>query len=185
MASSGRAEPQTRPGSTAVSLDGRGTVTLPGDYVTDNVALAYAVTVHKGQGLTVDNAVLVVDRATAAEHLYVGMTRGRHHNLACVITEPAGDEHQHSQPVAAADVLAAALRKTSNQKSATETLRDELDHPGGGTPRWDAIVEGLRQTQAHTNRHDQIIRREAARQALPPTERSPAPQRNVYQGREV
>ena len=24
------------------------------------------------------------------------MTRGRHHNLACVITEPAGDEHQHA-----------------------------------------------------------------------------------------
>jgi conjugative relaxase-like TrwC/TraI family protein len=38
------------------SLDGRGTVTLPSDYVVENVALAYAVTVHKAQGLTVDEA---------------------------------------------------------------------------------------------------------------------------------
>jgi len=183
LASSGRAEPQTRPGSTAVSLDGRGTVTLPGDYVTDNVALAYAVTVHKGQGITVDDAVLVVDRATAAEHLYVGMTRGRHHNLACVITEPASDEHQHNQPVAAGDVLATAMRKTSNHKSATETLRDELDHPGGGTPRRDALVDGLRQARAHTL--GQTIRQEAKRQALTHPEDTPAAQAATYRGAEM
>lgn len=82
------------------SLDGRGTVTLPGDYVHEHVGLAYAVTVHRSQGLTVDHAVVVVDRTTSAEHLYVAMTRGRHHNLACVITEPAGDEHTH-RPLAA------------------------------------------------------------------------------------
>lgn len=91
------------------------------------MALAYAVTVHRSQGLTVDHAVLVVDRSTSAEHLYVGMTRGRHHNLACVITEPPGDEHaRHSAPTAE-EVLAGVLRRTSGEKSATETLRDELD----------------------------------------------------------
>src|ERR1019366_1886349 len=58
------------------SLDRRGKVTVPGNYVQDNVALAYAVTVHKSQGLTVDDAVLVVGAATTAEHLYVGLTRG-------------------------------------------------------------------------------------------------------------
>jgi hypothetical protein len=42
------------------SLDDGGKVTVPGDYVQGNVALAYAVTVHKSQGLTVDDAVLVV-----------------------------------------------------------------------------------------------------------------------------
>ncbi len=49
------------------SLDDRGVVTLPGDYVQEHIALAYAVTVHGSQGLTVDQAVLVVDRATTAE----------------------------------------------------------------------------------------------------------------------
>jgi ATP-dependent exoDNAse (exonuclease V) alpha subunit len=77
-----------------ISLDGRGKVTLPCGYIQEHVALAYAVTVHKGQGVTVDQAVLVVDRATTAEHLYVGMSRGRQHNVACVVTEPAGDEHE-------------------------------------------------------------------------------------------
>jgi ATP-dependent exoDNAse (exonuclease V) alpha subunit len=56
------------------SLEDRGKVTLPAAYVHENVALAYAVTIHKGQGLTVDQGVIVVDRATSAEHLYVGMT---------------------------------------------------------------------------------------------------------------
>ena len=45
------------------SLDGRGKVSIPVDYVRENVALAYAVTVHKAQGLTTDEAVLVVDGA--------------------------------------------------------------------------------------------------------------------------
>jgi hypothetical protein len=83
------------------SLHGRGQVTVPGEYVEQHVTLAFAVTVHKAQGVTVDQGVLVVDRSTSAEHLYVGLTRGRHHNLACVNIEPAGDEHQHREPLAA------------------------------------------------------------------------------------
>ena len=76
---------------------------LPADYLAANVCLAYAVTVHKSQGMTVDRAVLVVDRATTAEHLYVGMTRGRHHNQACVVCEPADVEHPTPQRPTAHD----------------------------------------------------------------------------------
>ena len=123
----------------------------------ENVVLAYAVTVHKAQGVTVDQAVLVVDRATSAEHLYVGMTRGRHDNQACVVTEPAGDEHTRRESPTAAEVLTGALRKTSNEKSATETLRDELDPQHPPSRGHDAIVEGLRQTHAHSL--NQTIRR--------------------------
>jgi conjugative relaxase-like TrwC/TraI family protein len=165
------------------SLDSRGNVTLPRGYVADNVALAYAVTVHKAQGLTVDQAVLVVDRATSAEHLYVGMTRGRHHNQACVVTEAAGDEHQRKEPPTAADVLAGALRKTSNQKSATETLRDELDQPRRPTRGPDAILEGLRQAEAHSL--NQTVRREARRQVFTQPHAAPTPQPTVYQGVEL
>ncbi|HET9731678.1 MAG TPA: MobF family relaxase [Acidimicrobiales bacterium] len=147
------------------SLDGRGTVTVPGDYVHEHVGLAYAVTVHRSQGLTVDHAVLVVDRSTSAEHLYVAMTRGRHHNLACVITEPPGDEHTHRPLPTPGEVLAAVLRRTSGEKSATETLRDELEslQPQPGLDRPHAIVEGLRQTQNHS--YQETIRRQAQRQA--------------------
>jgi ATP-dependent exoDNAse (exonuclease V) alpha subunit len=79
------------------SLDGRGRVTLSAHYVAENVTLAYAVTIRKSEGLTVDEAVVIVDAATAAEHLYVGMTRGRNNNLACVVCEPLDDDHQHRQ----------------------------------------------------------------------------------------
>jgi conjugative relaxase-like TrwC/TraI family protein len=166
------------------SLDGRGTVTVPGAYVSEHVALGYAVTVHKGQGVTTDEAVLVVDRSTSAEHLYVGMTRGRQHNLACVVTEPPGDEHQHKQPPTAGDVLAGALRKTSNEKSATEALRDELEIHNGRAVSRNAIVEGLRQSLAHTDVVGKTVRQEARRQAFahpaaPPLEPT------IYQGVEL
>ncbi len=115
------------------SLDGRGKVTVPGRYVKDNVALAYAVTVHKGQGLTTDRAVLLVDGATTAEHLYVGLTRGREHNLACVACEPFDDGHRHQPAPSTQDVLGAALRRSGNETSATEAGRAGLasaEQPG-------------------------------------------------------
>jgi len=165
------------------SLDGRGTVTVPGAYVQEHVALGYAVTVHKGQGVTTDEAVLIVDRATSAEHLYVGMTRGRQHNLACVVTEPAGDEHQRKEPPTAGQVLAGALRKTSNEKSATETLRDEHDLQEDRADPRKAIVEGLRQSDAHGDVVGQIVRREARRQAF--AHPASAPEPTIYRGVEL
>jgi conjugative relaxase-like TrwC/TraI family protein len=118
-----------RPDGTVVldSLDGGGRVTAPADYATDHLALAYAVTVHKSQGLTVDDAVLVVDTNTAAEHLYVGMTRGRHTNHAYVACEPVDTDHGGRWVPSAHDVLAGALRRTTNERSATETDRDRPD----------------------------------------------------------
>jgi conjugative relaxase-like TrwC/TraI family protein len=41
------------------SLEGRGGVWLPAGYVAENVALAYAVTLQKAQGVTVDRGVLL------------------------------------------------------------------------------------------------------------------------------
>jgi hypothetical protein len=115
-------------GSLVVSrLGNRGRVVLPNDYVADHVALAYAVTVHKAEGVTVDRAVLLADSATTAEHLYVGMTRGRHHNRACVVTEAAGTGHGHQPPPGPVEVLAAVMRRSSAEVSATEALRAELD----------------------------------------------------------
>jgi hypothetical protein len=152
------------------SLQGRGTVTLPGTYIQEHVSLAYAVTVHRSQGITVDQAVLVVDRAASREHLYVGMTRGRQHNLAYVVTEPTGDEHSRRPVPTAQEVLATALRRTSAEKSATETLRDELQELG---PPGAAIIEGLRQAQHHS--YQQTVREQAKRRASPASIQSSAP----------
>jgi conjugative relaxase-like TrwC/TraI family protein len=108
-------------------LDGYGRVVLPGDYAAGHVALAYAVTVHKAEGLTVDRAVLVADAATRAEHLYVGMTRGRDENRVCVVTDAATTGHGHQRPLEPAEILAQAMRRSSAERSASETLRHELD----------------------------------------------------------
>ena len=66
------------------STDGRGQVTLPPDYVAEHVALGYALTVHKAQGQTVDQAIVLVDEQMTAEQLYVAMSRGREENRALV-----------------------------------------------------------------------------------------------------
>ncbi|MGH9106356.1 MAG: C-terminal helicase domain-containing protein [Acidimicrobiales bacterium] len=101
---------------------------VPGGYVRENVALAYGVTVHKSQGLTTDEAVLVVDKVTTAEQLYVGLTRGRTCNLAVVVTEPLDDGHRRHPAPTAHDVFAGALGRSGAEQSATEVVRSVLAH---------------------------------------------------------
>jgi conjugative relaxase-like TrwC/TraI family protein len=107
---------------TASHLAGHGRVALPADYVNQDVSLAYALTVHKAQGVTVDRAVLIADEATTAEALYVAMTRGRHDNTALVVCDQLDDEHRDTPPTAA-NVLTAALGRVSAEQAALDALR--------------------------------------------------------------
>jgi hypothetical protein len=106
-------------------LAGHGRVVLPAHYVDQDVSLAYALTVHKAQGVTVDRAVLVADEATTTEALYVGMTRGRHDNTALVVCDQLDDEHRDTPPTAV-DVLAAALGRVSAEQAALDAQRATL-----------------------------------------------------------
>jgi conjugative relaxase-like TrwC/TraI family protein len=122
-----RVDARREDGALVVSrLDGAGRVVLPPGYAAEHVTLAYAVTVHKAQGITVDRAVLVACSATTAEHLYVGMTRGRLENRVCVITDAATTGHGGHRPLEAAEILAAVMRRSAVEISATEKLRREL-----------------------------------------------------------
>ena len=106
---------------------GRGQLVLAGDYVRADVALAYAVTIHQAQGLTVDESILLVDERTTAEGLYVGMTRGRHHNVALAVCEEADVEHGWAGPTPnETEVVLAALGRSSAEVAALEALRDTL-----------------------------------------------------------
>ena len=151
------------------SLDGRGKVSIPIDYVRDNVALAYAVTVHKAQGLTTDEAVLVVDEATSAEHLYVGLTRGREQNLACVACEPVDDGHRRLPAPSAHDVLTAALGRIGSDGSATEAFRAGLAQAADTSTIRAVLAEALRRVDALAgpDRSQEIerLRQEVARHA--------------------
>ena len=98
-------------------------IVLPADYVAEHLALGYASTVHAAQGLTVDTCHTVVTQTTAAEALYVGMTRGRQANTAHVVTRavpadaPPGTviEAVHRSPAA---VLAGVFETSDPQRSA-------------------------------------------------------------------
>jgi hypothetical protein len=61
------------------------TVTLPAEYVTEDVHLAYAVTAYGVQGTTVDASHIVLTDALDAAGVYVGLTRGREANTLHVV----------------------------------------------------------------------------------------------------
>jgi hypothetical protein len=108
-------------------LTGRGQVVLPSDYVREEVALAYAVTIHKAQGLTVDSAIVLVDERTTAEGLYVGMTRGRAHNVVLAVCDEPDTEHAPARPTRRPrEVLVAALGRSAAEMAALEALREAL-----------------------------------------------------------
>lgn len=57
-----------------------GTVTLPAEYVRENVELGYALTVHRAQGATVDTSHALIDSRADRAAAYVGLSRGREQN---------------------------------------------------------------------------------------------------------
>ena len=109
------------------SLDRRGRIHLPASYAAEHVALSYAVTLHKAQGVTVDHGIVLVDETTSELGLYVGMTRGRHTNHALVGTETGETEHgRPRQSVTAREVQARVLQRDTAERSATEILLETV-----------------------------------------------------------
>lgn len=121
-----------------------GTVRFPAEYVRAEITLGYAGTVHAEQGGTVASGYEYADRSTGREALYTGLTRGAGTNRVFVETQRAADEHQaeelDSDPLAE---LAAALGRQQAERSASDTLREELDYQESlpaTAPVWDDIV---------------------------------------------
>ncbi len=107
-----------------------GSLRLPAPYVREHVALGYALTVHKAQGVTVDKAVVVVNSKMSAEQLYVAMSRGREHNQAIVICEAPDTGHGRFATPSPVEFLARVLRRDGAERSATEVIRQALDRAG-------------------------------------------------------
>ncbi|WP_442901998.1 MobF family relaxase [Geodermatophilus sp. FMUSA9-8] len=77
--------------------------TLPADYVTAHVELAYASTAHGVQGDTVPAAHLVIGESTGAAGAYVGMTRGRQAHIAHLVAADADEAREQWIAVFARD----------------------------------------------------------------------------------
>jgi conjugative relaxase-like TrwC/TraI family protein len=109
------------------SMEGHGSVRVPGSYATAQIGLAYALTVHKAQGATSDATILLVDGAMSAEQLYIGMTRGRAENRALVVCEVEGDGHSEATEQSPVEVLASVMRRSGSNRSAHDVMRAELN----------------------------------------------------------
>lgn len=106
------------------------TVTLSREYLANHVELAYAGTIHRVQGRTVDHAHALITDATTREQLYVALTRGRHGNFVYAATETHVEADAHS-PVPDSDAPAAILRRAIAREgaelSARETFQREIE----------------------------------------------------------
>jgi hypothetical protein len=135
----------------------RHTLTLPAEYVAQDVQLAYAATVDSAQGRTVDIARALIDQATIRSRLYVMATRGRLINWLHVVTEDHPPEgHPPQPPGAGIAVLADILRRDDTERSATETeqtLWADVD----ALHQWGPIYDDLT-AHAHTDHYVAVVR---------------------------
>jgi conjugative relaxase-like TrwC/TraI family protein len=107
-----------------------GRVTLPADYVRDQVQLLYATTAHRTQGTTVDTAHPLITAAISREALYVLATRARENTVFYVAThdlpyeEDARVDQARYDPrqYAAREILLNVLATEGAPLSATETI---------------------------------------------------------------
>ena len=109
-------------GSLRVASSKGDELTLPADYVSQHLSLAYASTVHAAQGRTVDTAHGVVDKVDA-NAAYVMATRGADSNTLWVVTKPlASDapvgEAQEVEARTAKAVLGDLLERAEEERGA-------------------------------------------------------------------
>jgi len=107
-------------------------LTLPADYVADQVSLGYATTVHGAQGITADVAHTVATGQETRQLLYVAMTRGRHANHVYLSTAGDGDPHSVITrdallPPTAVDLLTRLLARDGSPVSASSQGRALAD----------------------------------------------------------
>ncbi len=142
---------------TVTRTDGFGSVVLPARYVAEHVELAYATTVHRAQGRTVDTAHAFVSPTTTREVLYVALTRGSEANHLYVDThydpDPDTGHDELTEVPSALEVLADVLRHEGADVSATDVIRrsqtqsiaalvaeyDTIVAMAEG-PRWDEVL---------------------------------------------
>jgi len=102
-------------------------ISLPGSYVEAGwVSHAYASTIHKAQGLTVDRALLWGDRHVFAEAGYTALTRGRDANTFYVVA-PDPDAQPCSPQFDKGQANDALARRLATSRAKTMALSVDPD----------------------------------------------------------
>lgn len=112
-----------------------GRQTRPAAYVNDHVELAFTITAYGAQGETVDSAHLALGEATGAASAYVGMTRGRHRNVADLVAETVDDARSQWIDVFNRD------RADLGPTHAAERAADDIDRYGPNAQPPDAGLQ--------------------------------------------
>jgi conjugative relaxase-like TrwC/TraI family protein len=128
-----------RDGSLTVrNLENNAKLRLPAAYVAESVELGYACTAHRAQGATTDTAHALITPEMTREGLYVASTRGQTSNRWYVATDASpgavpgsgagpGCDGEPDPPRTTEEILAAVLRRTGSEQSATDTIRTTLE----------------------------------------------------------
>ena len=103
--------------------------TLPVEYATEHVELAYASTSYGAQGATVPTSHVLVGEQTGAASAYVGMTRGRERNVAHLVAESIDDARGQWIAVFGRD------RADLGPTHAAQLAADAVDRYGPTAPR--------------------------------------------------
>jgi ATP-dependent exoDNAse (exonuclease V) alpha subunit len=104
-----------------IDVDRRGRVTVPTDYLdAGHVDHAYAITVHKAQGLTCDRAFVLGNEHLYREAGYTALSRGRDENrLYAVSGEPDTEAHGRRDVDSGYAAVRCALERSRRQLTAT------------------------------------------------------------------
>ncbi|WP_304440545.1 MobF family relaxase [Pseudonocardia sp. EC080619-01] len=122
-----------RADGTLLGRDRHGAIAhFPTDYAEEHLTLAYAVTVHASQSLTVDTGHYLADEGTSRASAYPGITRGRESNHVWMVSQRDADEH-HQQ----------ALRETARSR-----FSEVVEYSGGELSALATREEGEHQARS-------------------------------------
>ncbi len=112
-------------GTLTIRLDSGDMVTLPRGYLESGyVTHAYAITGHKAQGMTTQNAFVLGDETLYREWGYVAMSRGKETNSLYVVSGTDLDREQSGGEVAVASDPTAELIKGLSRSRAKDLALD-------------------------------------------------------------
>jgi conjugative relaxase-like TrwC/TraI family protein len=114
-----------------VSLDRGPTVALPGSYLrAGHLTYSYATTIHKAQGMTCDQTLVLANQALFREAGYTALSRGRRENRLYVVAPDLPDvdlsfgiRGERSNPL---ELLVSTLERSRAKHLA---LDQRMDHP--------------------------------------------------------
>jgi hypothetical protein len=102
---------------------------LPRAYAREHLELAYATTTYGVQGETVSVAHVAVGTHTSASEAYVGMSRGRDHNVAHMVADSVDDARKQWADVFSRD------RADVGPAHAASRAAEDIERYGSSAPR--------------------------------------------------